>query len=84
MHLGRFPAEFLRASSVDNGPLKPISWRLMPLSDFATARFAELFLTDIFGAAQVFIKFPAVKQTYDVTRVAHHSRQLKSVCRIGR
>ncbi|KAF0136995.1 MAG: hypothetical protein FD152_740 [Xanthobacteraceae bacterium] len=69
--------------SVDNGPLKPIRWRVTQFSAFVTARFAELFLADIAGAAQVFIKFPAVEQTYDVTPLAHHARQLKAVCRLG-
>ena len=69
--------------SVDNGPLKPIRWRVTQSSAFVTARFAELFLADIAGAAQVFIKFPAVEQTYDVTPLSQHARQLRSVCRLG-
>jgi hypothetical protein len=70
--------------SVDNGPLKPIRWRVTQFSAFVTARFAELFLADIAGAAQVFIKFPAVEQTYDVTPLSQHARQLRSICRLGK
>ncbi len=66
--------------SVDNGPPKPIRWRVTRNSAFVTARFATLFLADIAGAAQVFIKFPAVEQTYDVTPISRHARRLKSIC----
>jgi len=69
--------------SVDNGPLKPIRWRVTQFSAFVTARFAELFLADIAGAAQVFIKFPAVEQTFDVTPVSLHAQRLRDVCRLG-
>jgi len=68
---------------VDGGPVKQVRWRITGSSAFVTARFAELFLADIAGAAQVFIKFPAVEQTYDVTPLAQHARQLKAVCRLG-
>jgi hypothetical protein len=69
--------------SVDNGPAKPIRWRVTRNSAFITARFAAQFLADIAEAAQVFIKFPAVEQTYDVTPVSRHARRLKTVCRLG-
>lgn len=69
--------------SVDNGPPKPIRWRVTRNSAFVTARFATLFLADIAGAAQVLIKFPAVEQTYDVTAISHHAPRLKSICLLG-
>ncbi|MGQ3354200.1 MAG: hypothetical protein ACT6XY_05665 [Phreatobacter sp.] len=72
--------QFEGSYSVDNGPPKPIRWRVTRNSAFVTARFATLFLADIAGAAQVFIKFPAVEQTYDVTPISRHARRLKSIC----
>jgi hypothetical protein len=69
--------------SVDNGPLKPIRWRITGTSAFVTARFADNFLADISGAAQVFIKFPGVEQTYDLTPLAAHTKRLRMLCHIG-
>lgn len=69
--------------SVDNGPLQPIRWRVTRLSAFVTARFAERFLAEIAGASQVFIKFPAVEQTYDVSPISRYEKRLRTVCRLG-
>jgi hypothetical protein len=82
----RLPAQpdgvFDGSYSVDNGPTKPIRWRVTGASAFVTARFAESFLADIAGAMQVFIRFPGVEQTYDLSPLAPHSRRIKSVCRL--
>lgn len=69
--------------SVDNGPLKPIRWRVTGTSAFVTARFAELFLADLNGAAKVFITFPGVEQTYDLTPIAQHAKRMQAVCRLN-
>lgn len=82
----RLPAQpegvFDGSYSVDNGPAKPIRWRVTGTSAFVTARFAESFLADIAGAMQVFIQFPGVEQTYDLSALAPHARKIKSVCRL--
>ena len=82
----RLPAQrdgvFDGSYSVDSGPQKPIRWRVTGTSAFVTARFAEAFLTDINGASQVFIQFPGVEQTYDLTPLAPHADRLKAVCHL--
>lgn len=69
--------------SVDNGPLKPIRWRVTGASAFVTARFAENFLADIAGAAQVFIKFPGVEQTYDLTPIVSQTKRMQQICHLN-
>lgn len=83
----RLPAQrdgvFDGAYSVDNGPQKPIRWRVTGTSAFVTARFAEIFLADISGAAQVFIQFPGVEQTYDLTPLTPHAMRLRTICHLA-
>ncbi len=82
----RLPAQpegvFDGSYSVDNGPSKPIRWRVTGTSAFVTARFAESFLADIAGAMQVFIQFPGVEQTYDLSALVPHALKIRTLCRL--
>lgn len=68
---------------VDAGPVKPLRWRITGSSAFVTARFVADFLLDLVTGDRVFIKFPGVEQTYDLTPLKPHAARLKSICGIG-
>lgn len=68
---------------VDGGPVKPVRWRITGSSAFVTARFAADFLLDLITGDSVFIKFPGVEQTYDLTPLRPHAARLKTICGIG-
>lgn len=68
---------------VDAGPVKTVRWRITGSSAFVTARFAADFLLDLVSGDRVFIKFPGVEQTYDLTPLKPHAARLKAVCGIG-
>lgn len=68
---------------VSGGPVKPVRWRIAGSSAFVTARFAAGFLLDLVTGDSVFIKFPGVEQTYDLTPLRAHAARLKAICGIG-
>ncbi|WP_439573238.1 hypothetical protein [Phreatobacter sp.] len=68
---------------VDGGPVKQVRWRITGSSAFVTARFANDFLLDLVTGDRVFIKFPGVEQTYDLSPLKPHAARLKTICGIG-
>lgn len=66
--------------SVDGRPAKPVRWQVTRNSAFITAGFATGFVTDITGASQLSIAFPAVEQTYDLSPLRPHAARLRAVC----
>ncbi|MFN3853865.1 MAG: hypothetical protein ACK4M0_05675 [Phreatobacter sp.] len=68
---------------VDGGPVKPVRWRIAGALAFVTARFAAGFLLDLVTGDRVFITFPGVEQTYDLTPLRAHAARLKAICGIG-